>query len=71
MIENGSLRQTLVRHGMRFADLARLMNVDKATITRWSQKGIPAERAPEIERRTGIGRHELRPDLWNSPDEAA
>ena len=65
------LNEVLGRRGLRFADLARALNVDKATVTRWGQNGIPAERVPEIEQATGISRHELRPDLWAKPDEAA
>ena len=65
------LSKVLQAHGLRFADLARTLGVDKATVTRWGQKGIPAERVPDVERLTGIGRHELRPDLWKAPDEAA
>jgi len=36
------------------------------TIYKWksSERGIPAERAIEIEEITGIKRARLRPDLW-------
>ena len=65
------LDKVLLKRGLRFADLARRLGVDKATVTRWGQKGIPAERVPDVERLTGISRHELRPDLWDTPDSEA
>lgn len=38
----------------------------------WRQgKRLPAEAAVQIEAETGVGRHELRPDLWSKPAEAA
>ena len=46
------------------AELARRLGVNKSQITRWEQIGIPAERAVQIERKTGIPRAKLRPDLY-------
>ena len=48
---------------------AAMAGVDKATVTRWTQRKVPAERVPEVSERTGFSRHELRPDLY--PQEAA
>lgn len=44
---------------------AEKLGVDRKTILRWEQgtTPIPAERVIELERMTGISRHELRPDL--------
>lgn len=39
-------------------------SVDKSTILRWERGQIPPERAVEVERITGISRHELRPDIF-------
>jgi DNA-binding transcriptional regulator YdaS (Cro superfamily) len=61
---NIQLSEKLKDRGMRFADLARSIGVDKATVTRWAQRGIPAERLLDIERVTGIPREELRPDIF-------
>jgi DNA-binding transcriptional regulator YdaS (Cro superfamily) len=61
-------RKSLEARGIKFATFARMVGVDKSTITRWNQGGVPAERVPEIERVTGIPRHELRPDLWPDPN---
>jgi len=51
--------------------LARSFGVDKATISRWVQGSIPAERVIEFERLTNISRHELRPDVFGKKGEAA
>lgn len=61
---NGALKYLLRERGLRLIDLARSVGVDKATATRWAQKRIPAERVQDIERITGISRHDLRPDIY-------
>lgn len=47
--------------------LAKSLDVSRMAIYKWkaSEKGIPAERAIEIEQITGITRERLRPDLWS------
>jgi DNA-binding transcriptional regulator YdaS (Cro superfamily) len=65
------LKKLLDSRGMRLIDLARAMDVDKSRVTRWAQKRIPAERAVDVERVTGISRHDLRPDIYPSQDAAA
>ena len=45
--------------------LAASLGVRHQTFYSWSR--VPAERAVDIERLTGIPRHELRPDLWPLP----
>jgi DNA-binding transcriptional regulator YdaS (Cro superfamily) len=49
---------------MKLVDFARLVGIDKATASRWSASRIPAERVLEVEAATGIGRADLRPDLY-------
>jgi DNA-binding transcriptional regulator YdaS (Cro superfamily) len=56
------------------AELARrLSDVGRAitsqAISQWHR--VPAERAHDVERVTGIPRHDLRPDLWPPSSEAA
>jgi hypothetical protein len=50
---------TLQELGSRFSP-----PLHKATILRWERTGIPAERVLEVERITGVSRHQLRPDLF-------
>ena len=49
------------------ARLADQLGVTRQALYQWHR--IPAERVLEIERITGVPRHELRPDLY--PSEAA
>lgn len=63
------LQAQLAERGFKFIDLAELVGVHKAQITRWARGKVPADRVLEIERLTGIPRHDLRPDLY--PLEAA
>ncbi len=42
--------------------LASALGLHRATIWGWTR--IPAERVLDVERATGISRHDLRPDLY-------
>lgn len=64
MTDTNSLKALVRARGLKLIDLSRGLGVDKATVTRWAQKRVPAERVVEIERVTGIPRHDLRPDLY-------
>lgn len=46
-------------------EAASRLGVDRKTVLRWEQGKIriPEDRLLEVERITGISRHELRPDL--------
>lgn len=50
--------------------LGDMFGVNKSTVLRWEGGQVPAERVLEVERATGIPRHELRPDLYPEPAEA-
>lgn len=65
------LRTLLKSKGLNLGKLAEAVGVDKATVTRWAQKRIPAERVVNIEKATGIDRQELRPDLYPPPHSPA
>lgn len=52
------------RRGTRDA-LAAALGISGPAISSWTR--IPAERVLEIERLTGVHRHELRPDLYPDP----
>jgi len=50
----------------------RLLSLNKSTVLRWERAGVPVARVLDIERLTGISRHELRPDIFGpAPSEAA
>ncbi len=46
-----------------------LGNVSSQAVSQW--KRIPVERVLDVERVTSISRHELRPDIYPPPEEAA
>lgn len=52
------------------ADLAKACGVSYQAVRKWESGRIPAERAVQVSKVTGIPLNELRPDLW-SEDSAA
>jgi DNA-binding transcriptional regulator YdaS (Cro superfamily) len=56
--------------GLRQAEIASQLGVSKAVVSQWisGRSRVPAERAVELERVTGIARGEWRPDLWPPAD---
>lgn len=49
--------------------LGRELGISQAAVARWkSQDRIPIERVLEVERLTGIPRHQLRPDIYPPSD---
>ena len=65
-----SMRSTALLEAIRVAGsvtkLAALIDVAPQAISQWNR--VPATRALEIERVTGVSRHKLRPDLY--PEES-
>lgn len=57
------LATLLKNRNLKLVDLARKLNVNKATVSRWAEKEVPSARLTEIERETGIAPCDLRPDL--------
>lgn len=57
------LATLLKNRDMKLIDLARKLNVNKATVSRWNEKEVPSDRLADIERETGIAPCDLRPDL--------
>jgi DNA-binding transcriptional regulator YdaS (Cro superfamily) len=51
-------------------DLGSRFGVNKSTVLRWEEERVPAERVLDVERETGVPRHELRPDLYPEPARA-
>lgn len=59
-----TLPSELSSRGLRQADLARLLGVEKSMVSKWARNRVPAERLVDIERLTGIPREVLRPDIF-------
>ena len=45
------------------SELSRRLQTSRGTLYRWRR--VPAERVTEVERVTGVPRHELRPDVFD------
>lgn len=51
-------------HSLTLESLGVRLGVGAAAVCKWERRRIPAERVLDVERLTGIPRHELRPDLY-------
>ncbi len=60
----GSSPAIRARRGLR-AQIAREIGLTRAAVIKWDK--VPAERLPDVERITGIPRHQLRPDICPPP----
>lgn len=60
-----NLATLLANRNLRLIDLARKLQVNKGTVTRWAQKQVPLDQLEAIEKVTGIAPCDLRPDLAN------
>ncbi len=49
---------------MKAAEIAEHFNISKQAVYLWFRTTIPASRVLELEKITGIPRHELRPDIY-------
>ncbi|WP_377838733.1 YdaS family helix-turn-helix protein [Bosea sp. UC22_33] len=68
------LAAELVRRGVTQSALAKDLNIHKSAVTRWTKwrMPIPVSRVADVERITGISRHDLRPDVFGAkPEERA
>lgn len=49
--------------------LAAKLGITPGALSQWTQ--VPPDRALDVERITGISRHQLRPDVFGKPERAA
>jgi DNA-binding transcriptional regulator YdaS (Cro superfamily) len=50
--------------GLTQAQLANELGVKSPAICKWERGRVPAERVIDVEKLTGVPRHELRPDIY-------
>lgn len=60
-----SVEETIRHYGL--TKLAEACKVTPQAVSKWLQNGVPAERVLDVERVTGVSRHELRPDIFGEP----
>ena len=65
------LRAYRDREGVSQAALAARLGVQPPAVCKWERGRIPPERVLDIERETGISRHDLRPDIYGPAQAAA
>ena len=70
-MSKADLRTLLISKGLNLSRLAEAVGVDKATVTRWAQRRIPAERVNEVSRVTGLPKENLRPDIFDPSEDRA
>jgi DNA-binding transcriptional regulator YdaS (Cro superfamily) len=58
-------RQLRVYRRGLIAELADELGLTTSSICQWDD--VPAERVPDVARVLGVGRHQIRPDLWDPP----
>ena len=63
-ISESPIKDYRARAGMSLERMAAAFGVNKSTVLRWEMGRVPADRVLDVERATGISRHELRPDLY-------
>jgi DNA-binding transcriptional regulator YdaS (Cro superfamily) len=65
------LKRYRLAQNASLGDLGSVFGIDKSTVMRWENGRVPAERVLEVERITGVSRHDLRPDLYPREERAA
>lgn len=55
------------RHQLTLQAFGQKVGVGAPAVFKWERGRVPAERVLDVERVTGIPRHELRPDLYPPP----
>jgi DNA-binding transcriptional regulator YdaS (Cro superfamily) len=64
--------EDIIRVAGGTTELGKAAGVDRTTVNWWLRVGkIPPERAVKISDHFGIPLHEIRPDLWRVPEDAA
>lgn len=56
------IQRTFEKRGVNRSALAGELGISTSAVWQWRR--VPAERVIEVEKFTGIPRHELRPDLY-------
>jgi DNA-binding transcriptional regulator YdaS (Cro superfamily) len=68
-----NIRSHFKQHRGLKVRVARELGITHGAVSQWlaAGRGIPATRVLDVERVTGISRHELRPDIYPVQESAA
>ena len=69
MVSEAQALEKAIEAAGNAASLARRLGINPQAISQWDK--VPPLRVLEVERCTGVPRHELRPDIYPPPQEAA
>jgi DNA-binding transcriptional regulator YiaG len=58
------LRAYRQANNLSLEQVGNIFGVHKTTVLRWEGGRIPPERVLEVESKTGVSRHDLRPDIY-------
>jgi DNA-binding transcriptional regulator YdaS (Cro superfamily) len=58
--------EKVIQAGGGVVALAKKLSISKGAVSQWSR--VPVGRVLDVERITGISRHELRPDFYPSTE---
>jgi DNA-binding transcriptional regulator YdaS (Cro superfamily) len=64
MSDPSPLRAYRTKAELSLERLAVRFGVNRSTLLRWEEGRVPAERVLDVERETGVSRHDLRPDIY-------
>ena len=67
-VRTGGLAAAVAAAGS-LSDLATKLGLTLQAVCQWNE--VPPERCLEVERLTGVSRHELRPDIYGPPPKRA
>ena len=59
-----SLKSYRHAHSLTLDTLAARLGVQRAAVWKWENGRVPAERVLDVERLTGLSRHDIRPDIY-------
>lgn len=63
--------QKAIKHAGGVVALASALDTGHYNVSKWSRKRVPAKYVLKIEALTGVSRHDLRPDIFGAPQQAA
>lgn len=58
-----ALQKAAADRGVKMADIAKALDIDKSNVTRWNQTKVPVDRLVVLKEKFGIDPEKVRPDI--------